>query len=195
MNDGNPPTPQLYDKLGRLRERVAELERIEEARRASYATRAALDTAEMIERRNRELALLNEMTQAFTATLDPDQVVLSVLDETRRLLNVTGTSIWLLEGGRFFFAARALDLPVDPMTSLFIALASALLTVLPLTPSGLGLVESGIVVVLLLASDMGLIPVIARSQAVSVALLDRIVAYWSLMVVGRRTRSGNQVNA
>ena len=97
MNDGNQPTPQLYDKLGRLRERVAELERVEEARRASYATRAALDTAEMIERRNRELALLNEMTQAFTATLDPDQVVLSVLDETRRLLNVTGTSIWLLE--------------------------------------------------------------------------------------------------
>ena len=49
VNDGNPPTPQLYDKLDRLRERVAELERIEEARRSSYATRAALDTAEMID--------------------------------------------------------------------------------------------------------------------------------------------------
>jgi PAS domain S-box-containing protein len=97
VNDGKQPKPHLYDELDRLRERVVELERVEEARRASYATRAALDAAEMLERRNRELALLNEMTQAFTATLDLDQVVFSVLEETRRLLNVTGTSIWLLE--------------------------------------------------------------------------------------------------
>jgi len=92
--------------------------------------------------------------------------------------------IWTMEGGRFFFAARALNLPVDPMTSLFIALASALLTVLPFTPSGLGVVESGIVVVLLLASEMGLLPEVARSQALSVALLDRLVAYWSLLFLG-----------
>lgn len=92
--------------------------------------------------------------------------------------------IWAMEGGRFFFAARAVDLPVDPMTSLFIALASALLTVLPFTPSGLGIVESGIVVVLLLASEMGLLPEVGRSEALSAALLDRLVAYWSLLFLG-----------
>jgi PAS domain S-box-containing protein len=97
VDKGTGNGQQLQDELFHLRERVAELERVEEARQASYATRAALDAAEMIERRNRELALLHEMTQAFTATLDLDQVVLSVLEETRRLLNVTGTSIWLLE--------------------------------------------------------------------------------------------------
>jgi len=100
------------------------------------------------------------------------------------LLLVLTILIWAMEGGRFFFAARALDLSVDPMTSLFIALASALLTVLPFTPSGLGVVESGIVLVLLLASEMGLLPEVARSQALSVALLDRLVAYWSLLLLG-----------
>ncbi len=99
-------------------------------------------------------------------------------------LLILTTLIWAMEGGRFFFAARALNLPVDPMTSLFIALASALLTVLPFTPSGLGVVESGIVVVLLLASEMGLLPDVGRSQALSVALLDRVVAYWSLLFLG-----------
>jgi len=100
------------------------------------------------------------------------------------LLLVLTILIWAMEGGRFFFAARALDLPVDPMTSLFIALASALLTVLPITPSGLGVVESGIVLVLLLASEMGLLPEVGRAQALSVALLDRLVAYWSLLFFG-----------
>jgi len=92
--------------------------------------------------------------------------------------------VWTMEGGRFFLAARALALPVDPMTALFIALASALLTVLPLTPSGLGIVESGIVVVLLLASEMGMLPAVGRGQALSVALLDRLVAYWSVLFLG-----------
>ena len=100
------------------------------------------------------------------------------------LLLVLSVLVWTLEGGRFFFAARALNLPVDPMTSLFIALASALLTVVPFTPSGLGVVESGIVVVLVLAGDMGLLPAVSRSQALSVALLDRLVGYWSLLLLG-----------
>ena len=100
------------------------------------------------------------------------------------LLLVLSILVWTLEGGRFFFAARALNLPVDPVTSLFIALASALLTVLPFTPSGLGVVESGIVVVLVLASDMGLLPAVTRSQALSVAFLDRLVGYWSLLILG-----------
>ena len=103
VKNGTGNGQHLQDELYRLRERVAELERVDrtkgvrQVRRASYASRAALDAAEILERRNRELALLNEMTQAFTATLDLDEVVFSVLEETRHLLNVTGTSIWLLE--------------------------------------------------------------------------------------------------
>ena len=38
--------------------------------------------------------------------------------------------------------------------------------------------------VLLLASEMGLLPEVGRVQALSVALLDRLVAYWSLLFFG-----------
>jgi PAS domain S-box-containing protein len=99
VNEEHAPRQQSQDELSRLHRRVIELGQVEEVRRASYATRFALDAAEMLERRNRELALLHEMTQAFAASLDLDRVVWSVLDETRRLLNVSGTSIWLLEEG------------------------------------------------------------------------------------------------
>jgi len=92
--------------------------------------------------------------------------------------------IWGMEGGRFFFAASALNLAIDPMTSLFIALGSALLTTLPFTPSGLGIVESAIVAVLLLASSLGLVQEMSKSQALSVALLDRLVCYWGLILLG-----------
>lgn len=49
------------------------------------------------QRRVQEWALLNQLTQVFAATLDLETVIGSVLEETRRLLDVTGTSIWLLE--------------------------------------------------------------------------------------------------
>lgn len=42
-----------------------------------------------------ELALLNQAGRAFSSSLDLDEVLLSVLNETRRLLNVVATSMWL----------------------------------------------------------------------------------------------------
>ncbi len=50
---------------------------------------------EALRRRNRELALLNNASQAFTATLDLDQVLVTVLEEMRGLLDVTSSSVWL----------------------------------------------------------------------------------------------------
>ena len=55
------------------------------------------EAAETLRRRNRELALLNQASQALTATLDLDHVFVLVLEEARRLLNVTASSIWLIE--------------------------------------------------------------------------------------------------
>jgi len=52
---------------------------------------------EALARHNRELALLNRASQAFSSTLDLDQVLTVVLEETRRLLDVTACSIWLVE--------------------------------------------------------------------------------------------------
>lgn len=44
-----------------------------------------------------ELTLLNQAGRAFSSSLDLDEVLLSILTETRRLLNVAATSIWLRE--------------------------------------------------------------------------------------------------
>ncbi len=86
--------------------------------------------------------------------------------------------IWLSEGLRFWLAARALDAGISPTTAFFVALMGSLLTTLPFTPAGLGLVEAGATGVLI--GVFGMNP----SSALSIILLDRVVAYWSLIVVG-----------
>ena len=50
---------------------------------------------ESLARHNRELTLLNRASQAFSSTLDLDQVLATVLEEVRRLLGATASSIWL----------------------------------------------------------------------------------------------------
>jgi PAS domain S-box-containing protein len=77
---------ELLDEVKRLRARVAELE----------AAAASPDPSET-QRRRQELALSSQLTQLFATTLDLDAVIGSVLEETHRLLNVAGTSIWLLD--------------------------------------------------------------------------------------------------
>jgi PAS domain S-box-containing protein len=44
-----------------------------------------------------ELGLLNRAIQAFSSTLDLDQVLVTVLEETRHLLGVVACSVWLIE--------------------------------------------------------------------------------------------------
>ena len=54
-------------------------------------------TEQMLERRNRELALVNQASQALNATLDLDQVLVTVLEGARSLMDVIASSIWLTE--------------------------------------------------------------------------------------------------
>jgi glycosyltransferase 2 family protein len=105
-----------------------------------------------------------------------------------RLLLLT-TAIWLLEGFRLFFVIEALGseglhLPLSVI--IFIALASSLLTALPLTPGGLGVIEFAVTTVLLLFLPMSNPGEQAASQslALAVALLDRTINYWSIVVFG-----------
>ena len=85
---------------------------------------------------------------------------------------------WFTEVGRLFFVIQSLDLSVGVSFALvlFVTLANAILTTVPLTPGGLGIVEPGIVGLLTLS--------LARSEAVSVALLDRSISYLSIVVLG-----------
>src|SRR4029079_15807627 len=82
--------------------------------------------------------------------------------------------IWLLEGGRLFFVTRSLDTHIDLAVVVLIALASSLLTTLPLTPGGVGLVECAVFVVL------GTV-CLDDATALSIALLDRLINYWSIV--------------
>ena len=52
---------------------------------------------ETLRRRNRELALLNRASQALTSTLDLNQVLATILEEIRHLLDVTASSVWLID--------------------------------------------------------------------------------------------------
>ncbi len=85
--------------------------------------------------------------------------------------------VWLSEGVRLFLVATALGAGITPSTALFVALLSSLLTAIPITPAGLGIVESAMVVMLRLVD-------VNVSMAASVALMDRVVGYWSLIVIG-----------
>jgi glycosyltransferase 2 family protein len=98
-----------------------------------------------------------------------------------------GALLWLNDGMRVWFVARSLDAGISPSVAILVAVMGALLTVIPFTPAGLGVVELGVGSVLV--GVLGVDPVVAGS----IILLDRVVAYWSLLAVGaalylRRTR-------
>ncbi len=98
-----------------------------------------------------------------------------------------GVLLWLNDGMRVWFVARSLDAGISPAVAILVAVMGALLTIIPFTPAGLGVVELGVGSVLV--GVLGVDPVVAGS----IILLDRVVAYWSLLVVGaglylRRTR-------
>lgn len=92
---------------------------------------------------------------------------------------------WTIEVGRLYLVCLSLGLvnPAWPVV-LFVALAAALLTTVPITPGGLGIVESGVTGILLLAGSAGLLAGVDLNMAASIAILDRTISYWSLVVVG-----------
>lgn len=95
--------------------------------------------------------------------------------------------VWLLEGLRLFFVIQALGaegLHLTLPVIIFVALASSLLTVIPFTPGGLGVVEGAVTAVLLaLPVAPGAAPV-SRALAVAVTFLDRTINFWSIILFG-----------
>jgi hypothetical protein len=96
---------------------------------------------------------------------------------------------WLLEAGRFFLVLRSLNITLssDPYVEaglvLFLGLGSALLTVPPGTPGGLGYVETGITAVLIWWGREAN-PVLTPGVAISITLLDRSLSYASVVLFG-----------
>jgi hypothetical protein len=91
-------------------------------------------------------------------------------------LIVLGVLTWMCEVGRLYCVIQALGYDLAVPMIVFVALANALLTTIPITPGGLGLVEPGIVGLLVLR--------FTRESAVSTAILDRSISYLSLVLLG-----------
>lgn len=88
--------------------------------------------------------------------------------------------VWLCESLRLFLVIEAMGgLHLGLPAVIFVALMGSLLTTVPATPGGVGLVEGGIIGVLR-SSLFG----VGGSVATAVALLDRVINYWSIIVFG-----------
>ena len=92
--------------------------------------------------------------------------------------------IWFLEGCRLQLVFLALGLhttttissiPLAPMV--FFALGTAVLTTVPFTPGGLGLVEAGL-------GGMMVYLGVPKADAAAVVLVDRLLSYYSVALFG-----------
>ena len=106
------------------------------------------------------------------------------LGSFRRIPTLTGLTfgVWACETLRFFFIALALNLFSGSLihvlsASLFIALGEALLTVIPFTGGGIGLVEGGMLAMITLFTPN-------TSLALAAIVIDRAISLFSILVIG-----------
>jgi uncharacterized protein (TIRG00374 family) len=88
--------------------------------------------------------------------------------------------IWTTEALRLLFVVQALgfDISIGISGAFFVALVASLLTAVPFTPAGLGIVEAGIV---------GLLTVVYGAdptEAASIAVVDRAISVLSVIALG-----------
>jgi len=95
-------------------------------------------------------------------------------------LAVITAAIWASEALRLYIVAQAMpfNIPMGISGAFFVALIASLLTAIPLTPAGLGIVDLGIVGILTLF--YGATP----EQAGAIALIDRSISVISIIVLG-----------
>jgi len=110
------------------------------------------------------------------------------LGSFRRLPTLTALTVgvWACEALRFFFVAIALHLIGGDglhiiTAAVFIALGEALLTVVPFTGGGIGLVEGGMLAMIALFTQG---TPNALSLATAAILLDRTISLFSILVFG-----------
>ena len=96
-------------------------------------------------------------------------------------LGLLSIAIWMTEAMRLFFVVKAFgfaDVELGISGAVFVALIGSLLTAVPLSPAGLGIVEAGIVGILTLVYGVSL------PEATAIALLDRVISVFSVIVLG-----------
>lgn len=97
-----------------------------------------------------------------------------------RLLVVTAF-VWATEAMRLFLVVEGLGFPdvhLGISGAFFVALTGSLLTAVPLTPAGIGVVEAGVVTVLTVVYGVPL------NEAVAITLVDRAISVLSIIAFG-----------
>lgn len=102
-------------------------------------------------------------------------------------LTILTVCVWMCESLRFFFVALALNLIgggfVHMLTAaIFIGLGEALLTAIPFTGGGVGLVEAGLIAMIALFNPTTLTT--GKSIAAAAIVLDRSISLLSVLVLG-----------
>jgi uncharacterized protein (TIRG00374 family) len=89
--------------------------------------------------------------------------------------------IWSTEGMRLFLVIQALgfqDVNVGISGAFFVAFIGSLLTAVPLSPAGLGIVDAGMGAVLFLAYG------VPPTEAATIVIVDRVISVFSIIVLG-----------
>jgi hypothetical protein len=97
-----------------------------------------------------------------------------------RLVLITGL-IWATEAVRLYLVVLAFgfaDVRLGISGAFFVALSGSLLTAVPLTPAGIGIVETGVVGLLTLVYGVG------QTEALAITLVDRAISVLSIIVFG-----------
>lgn len=96
------------------------------------------------------------------------------------LVVITGL-VWATEGARLYLVIEALgfrDVHLGISGAFFVALAGSLLTAVPLTPAGLGVVELGVVGLLTVVYGL------PSTEAGAIILVDRAISVLSIILLG-----------
>ena len=88
--------------------------------------------------------------------------------------------IWISEAFRLYFVFLAFGIDAGFLSALFISQAALIIMAIPLSPAGLGLVE---ILMLKILTSMGILAHLAGA----VTLVDRVISYWSLLILGALT--------
>lgn len=112
-------------------------------------------------------------------TLHFQKLSTGIFHSLRRPLPIVGYTvvIWLMDGVRLFVVAKALGIDLHVAEAQLVSLSSALVTIIPFTPGGLGIVESFMIWILQQVD-------VTENSAGALAFLDRSITYISLIVVG-----------
>ncbi len=97
------------------------------------------------------------------------------------ILLILTVLIWSTEAFRLYFVVEALGFPgvhLGISGAFFVALTGSLLTAVPLTPAGLGIVEAGIVGVLTLVYN------VPQTEALTIVVVDRAISVLSVIILG-----------